>query len=437
MRKETAGGTHTNLNDALKQREHLLSAVAYSAKALLSSGDWGAQIDEILRQLGEASDSSRVYVFQHEREGDKLLTTLAYEWCAPGISAQIQNPDVKRLEIGAVGFQRWIDLMSKGELIHGDVENFPADEQDFLKMQEIKSLVVIPFFVSGRWWGFIGFDQCVRVREWSSAELGALQAAASMLGSAIERRDSEVLMEIQFNELQKTNHELDFFVYSVSHDLRAPLLSILGLINIAEKENISKSQHEYFSMIKRSVNKLDNFIKEILDYSRNSRIKPQNERIEFSKLIDDICTRLIPADAMHLFKVTYNISDAVEFYSDKKRLDIIFNNLMSNALKFRDANKSQSLISIDIESNNSGCKIIFEDNGIGIEEHHLQNIFNMFYRATESATGSGLGLYITREVVNKLGGSINVESVYGEFTRFICRIPNQKPKNSESGKNYS
>jgi len=409
------------------KQEQLLDAVAFSAKELLSTNNWASRIDEILRRLGEASGSSRVYVFKHNYNPlGKLLTSLVFEWCAPGIEGQIDNPNLAEMEIGAVGFQRWIDLMSSGKLVSGTVDSFPDDERELLESQSIQALAVIPFFVSGKWWGFIGFDQCDRIRGWSEAELGALQAAASMIGSAIERQLSEERLQEQFNELKKTNQELDLFVYSVSHDLRAPLTSILGLINIAYKEDLNFTQRSYLIRMRESVHKLDVFIKEVLDYSQNSRTQVKPESIDLKVLLNDLSELIIPLDKNIFFEIDYQADKGTLFRSDKKRLEIIFNNLFSNAVNFRDARKAHCQIHIGIHLTQEGVAIQFEDNGIGIEATHIENIFQMFYRATEYGTGSGLGLYIVKEMIMKLGGSIKVYSEHNQYTRFTLWIPSSR-----------
>ncbi len=406
----------------------LLDAVAFSAKELLSTNNWASRIDEILRRLGEASSSSRVYVFKHNhnREG-KLFTSLVFEWCAPGIEGQIDNLKLSEMEIGAVGFQRWIDLMSSGKSVSGTVECFPDDERELLEAQSIQALAVIPFFVSGMWWGFIGFDQCDRIRGWSEAELGALQAAASMIGSAIERQISEERLQQQFKELKKTNQELDFFVYSVSHDLRAPLASILGLINIASLEDLNLTQRNYFIRMRESVHKLDVFIKEVLDYSQNSRTQVKPEPIDLKIFLTELGQEIIPSDKNISFEIDYHNENGTPFHSDKKRLEIVFQNLFSNAVNFRDEAKAHCRIQIDILLTAEGAAIQFEDNGIGIEPTHIESIFRMFYRATEQGTGSGLGLYIVNEVILKLGGWIKVYSEPNQYARFNLWIPSSKP----------
>lgn len=403
--------------------ERLLEAVAFSAKELLSAEKWENSINGILRILGEASTSSRVYVFRHEVSDEVCrYTCLAYEWCAFGIEPQIETPELQRIEIEAVGFKRWINLLNNGHAVYGCVEDFPEDEQPLLQQQDIKSLVVLPFFVSGKWWGFIGFDQCDAKRNWTTAEIAVLQAAASMIGSAIEREFDKNLLEIQNEELRKINHELDSFVYSVSHDLRAPLVTILGLLNIAEKEPLSPNLTLYLQHIRNSIFKLDNFVKEILEYSHNTRTDTQLETINIKQLLEEISSTIVFTDSSVEVILNIAVKDYILVF-DRKRLLVILTNLLHNAFKFRDINKLHRYIKIDVEYKSEKLLICIEDNGIGIEKDHLPKIFDMFYRASEKNHGSGLGLYITKEIVKKLNGEIQIESEIEKFTRINVTFP--------------
>jgi PAS domain S-box-containing protein len=241
---------------------------------------------------------------------------------------------------------------------------------------------------------------------------------------------AELKLKKQYEELQKTNHELDRFVYSVSHDLRAPLASILGLINVAELDNDKPSvaQRNYLGMIRNSVNRLDGFIRDILDYSRNSRVDVKTEKIDFNEIITEVQGKLKLVNSADRLITNLEINDQVDFYSDCARIEIIFSNLISNAIKYQDFQKEKSYVTVQIITSNEKARIRFSDNGIGIEEHHLDHIFSMFYRASENATGSGIGLYIAREAVTKLKGTIRVQSVFGASTTFDIEIPNVGPE---------
>jgi PAS domain S-box-containing protein len=181
------------VEEELERRDAILDAVRFAADQFLGeAAGWEESIKAVLRRLGEATQASRVYVFENHADGDgDLRATMRYEWSAPGISTQIDNPVLQGISYEAAGFGRWIKMLGRGDLVHGHVRELPEIEQTELRAEEILSIAVVPIFVEGRWWGFIGFDECVEEREWSAAEVGALGAAAGTLGAAIRRRRTE------------------------------------------------------------------------------------------------------------------------------------------------------------------------------------------------------------------------------------------------------
>jgi PAS domain S-box-containing protein len=181
------------VEEELERRDAILDAVRFAADQFLGeAAGWEESIKAVLRRLGEATQASRVYVFENHADGDgDLRATMGYEWSAPGISIQIDNPVLQGLSYEVAGFGRWIEMLGRGDPVHGHVRELPEIEQTELRAEEILSIAVVPIFVEGRWWGFIGFDECVEEREWSAAEVGALGAAAGTLGAAIRRRRTE------------------------------------------------------------------------------------------------------------------------------------------------------------------------------------------------------------------------------------------------------
>jgi PAS domain S-box-containing protein len=177
---------------ALRRREATLRAVSFSAQQFLRSGSWREQIRDVLARLGEAVDVSRVYIFENRVDDDgRLLARHQYEWTAVETTAEIENPDLAEMPYEASGFGRWQDILGQGGILHGPLEAFPLQEREFLAQQDILSSAVVPIFVGDVWWGFMGFDDCIRARDWSPAELEALRAAADTLGAAIQRQRSE------------------------------------------------------------------------------------------------------------------------------------------------------------------------------------------------------------------------------------------------------
>ena len=224
-------------------------------------------------------------------------------------------------------------------------------------------------------------------------------------------------------ELQKANEELDKFVYSASHDLRAPLMSILGIVNLALLEDDILSQNEYLELIRKSVKKLDTFIINIIDYYKNARGVSVISNIDFEELVTEVQATIQYLPEYGNLTITTDINQTGTFQSDAMKLRIIFNNLINNAVKFQDITKESPFINLKIEASPAGAKIIIEDNGTGIREIDQDKIFRMFYRAGATNSGSGIGLYIVHEAITKLGGVIKISSRYGEGSIFEISIP--------------
>lgn len=228
----------------------------------------------------------------------------------------------------------------------------------------------------------------------------------------------------QNETLIKINKELDSFVYSISHNLRAPLMSVLGLLDLAKNESDNVVIHQYHEMMKSSVCKLDDTLREILEYSRNARQGLVVDEIDFEKIVNDNFERMQFMPGYERINKEIFIDGQRQFYSDRYRLSLILNNLISNAIKYADPSKDVSFINITIRLNRDKALLIFRDNGIGIENGYMQKVFNMFFRATSKNDGAGLGLYIVKEAVEKLGGSIELESEMGSGTQFTIELPN-------------
>ncbi len=241
-----------------------------------------------------------------------------------------------------------------------------------------------------------------------------------------DKKNIERKIKRQNEQLKKANLEMDNFVYRVSHDLRAPLSSSLGLIEVIRNEHDEENKDAYLKLMHDMLQKQDKFIQDILDYSRNARLTPQITEINFEELIEEILEQLRFINNDKKIKQEVKISQKSTFYSDKDRLKIILSNLLSNAIRYANPKRADSFVEIKIVAGLQHTNIRVEDNGIGIHQQHLDKVFDMFYRATDTSPGSGLGLYIVHEAVKKLNGQIKVTSAIGEGTRFMLEIPNNK-----------
>ena len=225
-------------------------------------------------------------------------------------------------------------------------------------------------------------------------------------------------------QLRALNRELDNFLYSTAHDLRSPLSSLLGLINLMRYENKDGSLKEYLTMMEKSIHRSEYFISQIVNFSKNKRMKIAPEPILLDVLIEEIFEQNSFVEGFDRIERRVNIHHDHIFYSDKNRVTILFNNLISNAIRYADVSKDNSFIEINARISPTEIAIVFGDNGIGIPPEHLDKIFDMFYRADYNSKGTGLGLFIFRETIRRLNGDVRVESQPGVGTNFFLRLPN-------------
>lgn len=226
-------------------------------------------------------------------------------------------------------------------------------------------------------------------------------------------------------ELSDRNFELDQFVYKISHDIRSPLTSILGLVNLMKIETEHQRLMSSVAHIEKSVLKLDTFVRSMLDFARVSREDTIPEEILFFILLDDCMANFKYLENFDKLAIDIDIKEnGNKFYADALRISSIFQNIISNAIKYRNPTLFNSFLNIKIDVTPTVANIVFEDNGIGIKEEYLDKVFGMFVRATERSDGSGLGLYIVKQSVERIGGTIEIRSKYGIGTKITMQLPN-------------
>lgn len=224
-------------------------------------------------------------------------------------------------------------------------------------------------------------------------------------------------------DLEKVNGELDRFFYSVSHDLKVPVMDIKGILNEATSETRDEIVMNYFLLLKDRANKLDDFLKDIIDYARNAKASAVVSSVNISQLVDEVIEnfRFIPgADKVQIEK---SIQLDHEMIIDRVRLYIILNNIIANAVYYQRSNVKSKWVKVVAELKHTTLVITVSDNGQGIEKELIPKIFNMFFRGTNQSKGSGLGLYIVKEAVERMLGSIFLESEVGKGTSFTLTFP--------------
>lgn len=234
---------------------------------------------------------------------------------------------------------------------------------------------------------------------------------------------SERALHEKNEELVKVNKELDRFVYSAAHDLRSPISSVRGLINLVKFSQDVNEIKSYVEMMDKQLISLNKFIDEIVHYSRNTRVAVKSDTINLKKLVDEILASLQFYPGSEKIRVTVNIPEDETLQSDITRLGIVLSNLISNAFKYSNQANDNSFIHITTTKTLTHINLSIRDNGIGIQDQYLAQIFDMFFQANDKSEGSGLGLYIVKETLEKIQGTIRVQSEYEKGTEFVVTLP--------------
>ncbi len=236
---------------------------------------------------------------------------------------------------------------------------------------------------------------------------------------------SNSLLAVKNEELQRAYNELDKFSYSVTHDMRGPLLSVLGAIEAAQHMDDITEIRKMLMMMKDSVRNLDDFIQSIHDYYNLNRGELEIKEIDFNELVEE---------QIKIFNFTYLMSDVTfntniiqkeTFRGDVLSVKLILNNLLSNAFKYQRKDNKNKTVDLNILVENGYAVIDVIDNGVGIAENYLGDIFNMFFRASTQDVGSGFGLYNVKAAVTKLNGKITVDSEINKGTHFKVLVQNK------------
>ncbi|TZF82583.1 response regulator [Pedobacter sp. BS3] len=233
------------------------------------------------------------------------------------------------------------------------------------------------------------------------------------------------MLSVKNDILQKAYNELDKFAYSVSHDIRGPLSGIAGAITLASEMNDIGEIKDMLRLMGKSVKKLDEFIMSMHDYYSLKRGELHIADINFDNLITDL------KEIYKIYTTTRNIHfetsvhQTEPFRSDELSLKIILNNLLSNAFKYQKRDNSYHMVKLSIDVQNGMATFVVEDNGVGIPEKHIGEIFNLFFRASALDAGTGFGLYNVKDALLKLNGQVHVDSTLGIGSTFTIKIPNK------------
>jgi PAS domain S-box-containing protein len=448
-------GSHTETTerrqvvDELEQRDRILAGVADAANLLLSREKFDRVLAKSLKTLGESTRTDRVYIvknkFLPDASGAVMITQSRWE------SEGLQRPS-EFVEFDNFPYHpqlsRWYGILREGRPLTGRLESLPDSEREILTSRGVRAALFLPILIQERFWGFVGFEDCERGGEWNESEISILYAAVAMIGEAIDRDRVERELEQTNLSLVDANKQLSEqatqltearenalavarakseFLANMSHEIRTPMNGVIGMTELALGTQLTQEQRRYLQTVQSSAESLLRIINDILDFSKIEAGKLQLEVTPFD--VRESIGLALKALALRAHQkglvLGFDVAPEVPrmLVGDPVRLNQVIINLVGNAVKFTE--KGRVVVRVDarpLPQKYVTLQVQIADTGIGISPEKQRLIFEPFSQADASTTrkfgGTGLGLTISLQLVNMMGGSVWLESEPGKGSTF-------------------
>jgi len=421
----------------ISYRDNLLGTVNQATTLLIQADkdEFEGVLWNSMGMMAKAVNADHVSICKNHIRDGRMHCLQLYEW-SEGTDLQQGNENTKDISYDET-IPEWEKKLSQGQCINSIVRDMSDYEREQFEPHGILSIFLMPVYVRDEFWGLVGFYDCRNERYFTENEVSILRNGSLLIANALLRHYMTEELESALEKAQAASRAKSDFLANMSHEIRTPMNAIIGMTHIAKSAHSIERKDYALGKIEGASAHLLGVINDILDMSKieADKLELHHETFNFEELLKKVINivnfRIVEKRQKLVVYIDENIQRTL--ICDDQRLAQVITNLLSNAVKFTPEQGTISLGTKLLEDENDICEIQFDitDTGVGISEEQKTRLFNPFEQAESSTTrkygGTGLGLALTKRIVELMGGNISVSSVLGQGSTFTFTIKFEKP----------